>query len=92
MPKSRGKGRYQPRKKKMVPPAPVAGTAAQPIESRQPTRATATMKSSPAARTVAAKAAAPVLQYPYITSDLIRIAVFTGVIVVIMIILALIIS
>lgn len=87
MPKSKhGKGRYQPRKKKIIQPAAATQMPAEPGQMAT----VAAMKSAPA-RT-GAKAGAPVVQYPYVMNDLIRVAVVSGIVIVVMIILAIILS
>jgi len=93
MPKSHGKGRYQPRKKKIMQPAAAAAATAQPAESRQQAGSAPLRAPAPVSRAPSSKAAAAlIMQYPYVMSDLIRIGIVAGIIVVILIILALIFS
>ena len=88
-----GKGKHHPQSKKSKAKQRYAATVSQPQATPQiPEPSPPAGKPAPPTKVATPKATAPVIQYPYITAELRRTGILAGVILVILVVLALVIS
>lgn len=88
-----GKGKHHSQSKKSKAKQRYAATASQQQTAAPiPEPSLPASKSAPPTKVATPKATAPIIQYPYITAELKRTGILAGVILVILIVLALVLS